>query len=586
MEVSKFKLFSFIKMAFSASPLFGWILLLNRVILGLLPSLQVIIVSKFIDTSIVLSSQNRAFTEVYLLIVLLIGSIAFNEYLIKLNEFVSLKLEFKLREVIRTRFIDCIAKLDYEHIEDSDTWDMISRVSKEPELVYKTGYLNILSFLTLLIRTVGLIVLIVLKIWWAAAIVIIINIPLIIYSSKSGQATYVADIEASNSNRRHAYLSELLTHRKANQERRVFSFSETINHRWEKQYDISRKLMLKGLTRYFGRNKLAGAVSGIGTVLVILLLIKPTLEQELTLGYFMAIASQLIVLVTLASNQLTYLLRSFSKSSKYFEDLKKFNQLEVVDTTSYEKQVQDVSFESLEFKNVSFKYPKTQRYILEDLSFKLEKNKHYAFVGVNGAGKSTIIKLILGLYQDYEGEILFNNKNIKTMDLTTYFSCMSVVFQDYTKYQIKLSDLLLLGNCNAPNESKMREILNQLELSFEDLNDEVGKLSEHAIEMSEGQWQKVAIARTLLGNSQLRIFDEPTASLDPISEKRMYAQYNRLSEKATLLSITHRLGATKEADEILLLNKGCIDEKGNHEELMKLDGLYANMYKHQRSWYI
>ena len=219
-------------------------------------------------------------------------------------------------------------------------------------------------------------------------------------------------------------------------------------------------------------------------------------------------------------------------------------------------------------------------------------DKHYAIVGENGAGKTTLVKLLLGLYKNYSGKILINNRDLKTYTDEEINSIFSVVYQDYVKYQISVRDNIAIG-CKGKtiSDDRIIDILKSLGIwdkvnTFHNgLDTSLGKLESEGIDLSGGEWQKIAIARSLVSDASVYILDEPTASLDPISEKNLYDIYINLFKGKSSIIITHRLGNTKNVDCIVVLNEGTVCEIGSHNQLMELRGKYYSMYEKQRSWY-
>jgi len=257
----------------------------------------------------------------------------------------------------------------------------------------------------------------------------------------------------------------------------------------------------------------------------------------------------------------------------------------------------------LEFRHVTFRYPGSDVDILKDFSMKLENGRHYAVVGENGAGKTTLIKLLTGLYREYEGEILYNGMEMRTFPREEWFRIFSCVFQDFARYYLSVEENICLGigdmdfeETESPKRkqeriSRMESAAKQLDIHtyISDLKygykTRLGKLDEDSVDLSGGQWQRVAMARALMNDAPLLLLDEPTAALDPISESRLYEEFGEISRNRTTIFISHRLGSIKLSDHIFLLKDGCVREQGSHEELMKLQGIYADMYETQQSWY-
>ncbi|MCL2774550.1 MAG: ABC transporter ATP-binding protein/permease [Oscillospiraceae bacterium] len=246
----------------------------------------------------------------------------------------------------------------------------------------------------------------------------------------------------------------------------------------------------------------------------------------------------------------------------------------------------------IEFKNVNYKYPGSDKYTIENLNFKIKKGEKIAIVGVNGAGKTTLIKLMCGLYRPESGEALVNGKNIMEYNRDEYYTLLSVVFQD-----IYLMPVSIAKNISLQNEDKIdkNRIYKVLELAG--LSEKVKSLakgadtllvrsfSEEAIELSGGEKQKLALARALYKNGKIIVLDEPTAALDPIAESEMYQKYDELTAGRTAIYISHRLSSTRFCDRIFFLEDGKITETGNHYELMKKGGKYAEMFDIQSHYY-
>ena len=236
--------------------------------------------------------------------------------------------------------------------------------------------------------------------------------------------------------------------------------------------------------------------------------------------------------------------------------------------------------EEIEFSNVSFKYPGTQKTVLHDLSFKINKDKVTAIVGENGAGKSTIIKLVAGLYEPTEGTVRISNMNPYSMSNEDISNELSIVFQDFKNYELSLCDNILFGKVGDISEDLK---LLELDKYSEDTN--IGKLEEDGVYLSGGENQKLALARAIQKKSDFLIFDEPTASMDPMVEAKMYDNILKVLKSRGAIIITHRLVLSKLADDIIVLGDGRIVERGSHDELMNRGGIYKQMYDEQSGWY-
>lgn len=254
------------------------------------------------------------------------------------------------------------------------------------------------------------------------------------------------------------------------------------------------------------------------------------------------------------------------------------------------KAIKDDTLE-IEFKNVSFKYPNTDKYIFKNLNLRINKGEKLAIVGINGAGKSTLVKLMTGLFDVTEGEILINGIPIKEFDKKELYSMFSVVFQDINILAYTIAENVACTSENIDKE-KVIDVLDKVGLwkkvsSFkEGINQIMLKIiDENGTEFSGGENQKLAIARALYKDGNMVILDEPTAALDALAEAEIYENFSKLVKGKTAVFISHRLASTKFCDKIALFDKDGLKEYGSHEELMKKRGSYYKMFTIQGKYY-
>ena len=246
---------------------------------------------------------------------------------------------------------------------------------------------------------------------------------------------------------------------------------------------------------------------------------------------------------------------------------------------------------TIEFENVSFKYPGQSEYALKNFSIKIHKGEKISIVGENGAGKSTFIKLLTRLYDPTEGEILLNSVNIKDINYSEYLSVFSSVFQDFQLFAFTMGEnITSLTQTNEMNitttakkagiHNRITELPNRYDTYLFKLFDEDG------VELSGGEQQKLAIARAYFKDTAfITVLDEPTSALDPRAEYLLYNQFNDLIGDKTAFYISHRLSSSKFCDKIIVIDCGMLKEYGTHQELMNLNGSYSQMYKMQASYY-
>ncbi|MGH9690394.1 MAG: ABC transporter ATP-binding protein [Candidatus Acidiferrales bacterium] len=245
-----------------------------------------------------------------------------------------------------------------------------------------------------------------------------------------------------------------------------------------------------------------------------------------------------------------------------------------------------------EFKNVSFQYPGNSRRVLNNVSFKLEPCSRIALVGENGQGKTTIVKLLTRLYDPTSGQILLDGVDLREYDLDDLRKEMGVIFQDFTRYELTASENIAVGQIEerenpfpiraAAKKSLADNVIRRLPHGY---NQTLGCHFEGSVDLSGGEWQKMALARAYLRDAQVLILDEPTAALDARSEHEVFERFAELTKGKMSLLISHRFSTVRMADRILVLENGCIAEQGQHDELVRGTGRYAEMFELQAANY-
>lgn len=244
------------------------------------------------------------------------------------------------------------------------------------------------------------------------------------------------------------------------------------------------------------------------------------------------------------------------------------------------------------YDNVKFKYPNSQKLVLDGLSLKIKYGEKVAIVGENGAGKTTLIKLIARIYRPISGSVLINGIDINNIKLATWYEKLAVLFQDYTSYtHLTVKENIEIDSKNGTTEKTIEEALSKASAldfvkKYENGVDQI--LSERykgGIRPSTGQWQKIAIARVFHRNSPVLILDEPTASIDAVAEAKIFDNIYKFAKDKTVIIISHRFSTVRNADRIIVLDKGKIIEQGSHEELLKNNGKYAKAFKLQARGY-
>ncbi len=580
----------FLRIPFTVCPVYAGIKTLNQILVSVLPSLQVLATAAFIDTALDIFAGKAGQSAITAPLLCLIAIVAYNNLNWQLMSYINLKMAMRLEFAYRTGIVEKRAALEYGHVEDNATWELVNRVCNDPVGKLTGGFDNILGAANIVLRVGSLLVILMAQVWWAGLAIVAISVPLFRLAIKGGQQIYEENKEAEKHRRRADYLRSVLQGRETVEERALFGYTEKVNRQWLERYEAARKISLGVNARYFLRLKGSSLVTVLLSLLIVSVLLFPLTKGLITPGMFMGLITSTLNLIQMMSWELSDTMNKIAQNLEYCKDLTTFCALSetpgALDTPGT-----GIPFESLEFRHVSFRYPGTDKDILRDFSLRLERGRHYAFVGVNGAGKTTLTKLLTGLYDNYQGEILLDGRELRTFRQADLKALFSVVYQDFARYQISLEDNIALGNVLQKDQTKIREAAEAMGLGQtiaglpRGMETPLGKIKEQAVDLSGGQWQRLAIARALYNPAAVQILDEPTAALDPVAESGIYELFGKISAGKTTIFITHRLGAARLADEIIVVDGGKVAEKGNHEKLLSQKGIYASMYEAQRSWY-
>ena len=284
---------------------------------------------------------------------------------------------------------------------------------------------------------------------------------------------------------------------------------------------------------------------------------------------------------------------SIAESALYLQDLFDFFEIKpAIVSKENALPVPKPLKQGFTFENVSFKYPDSEKWVLKNISFDLQKGEKIALVGENGAGKTTLVKLLARLYEPTEGRILLDGKDLRDYDLEDLRDSVGIIFQDFQRFQLKASENVAIGNIeelenrplisDASEKSLAAKVIADLPLQFDQM---LGRRFENSVELSGGQWQKIALARAYMRDAQLYILDEPTSALDARSEHEVFQRFTQLIEGKSAVLISHRFSTVRMADRIIVLKDGSIYEMGSHAELMQKNGLYAELFQLQAKGY-
>lgn len=592
MERKKFSILDYIIGVYRVSKVHTLLILFCFIWGGLYPSILVIITTKLIDNGIKIVKSNNSFEQLFMLIMPYIILMTLNYVMMNIKKYAIKSQELALNNTINIQVVTKKASVQYHLIEKTEIQDLFQRITENPAKNFQEGFVNILDLLTYLLQALSVFCILFLKTPITAFIFFIMAIPIIYLAVKCGQYDYSVYGETGKHMRNIRYYQSMMAGRDQSEERELFSFTNKINTMWNQEYQKVIRLTSRATFIIMTKIKVANILAILVQVVLILLLLPSIKTNKITVGIFISLVKVENDMVQKITWQLANVIREFRKKQMFMKDYNELMHLPENENclTAKDMKVCKCNANTLEFRHVSFKYPDQENYVIKDLSFELKSGNKYAFVGSNGGGKTTIVKLLVGMYDDYEGEILINGIERRNLDCQKLKSYFSILFQDFTHYQISIKENITLGN-NAYNKENFDKVIedaglitmiNKLKNGFDT---RLGKLDENGVDLSGGEWQKIAISRCLLSDSPIIILDEPTAALDPLSEVSFNKLINKISRDKLVIIITHRLSTVQYTDEAIVLQSGSICEQGSHQNLLNKQSVYREMYETQRSWY-
>ena len=408
-----------------------------------------------------------------------------------------------------------------------------------------------------------------------------------IYKSK---AVYKRDLEMTTNNRIKAYIQRTMFLKEYSKDMRTSNIFAVLIQRFKKAIDGNVFILKKYGPKLFIYSMISSLFSDFIPIIGTYALAgyQFIFTKALSISSFSVVLSS-INSVRDSTMSIAEGFDELSQMALFFQNLRDF--------FDYEPKITDggkdaEEFQSIEFKNVTFGYPDTNKTILKNVSFKINKGETIAVVGVNGAGKSTLVKLLLRFYDANEGEILYNGINVKEYNVNSLRSAFATVFQDYKNFAVSVNENIMCHECSDEEKQLAEKALRQSGVwdKIQSLPKGADTVLTREFEidgagLSGGENQKVSAARLFARDFEIAILDEPSSALDPIAEYKMYENLIEVTKNKTVIYISHRLSSAVLSDRIFVLGNGTILESGSHSELMAQNGEYSKMFTLQASSY-
>lgn len=490
----------------------------------------------------------------------------------------------RLNAGMTPNIVDKFKRLEYACFEDKDVQDTLQRMSSDPQDKVFQLFLTVTGALTCIVAMAGSAVVFAQVGWWFMAGFLALLAPVIWLDFKAADMMNTMFNHQSTDERRMRDLGSLVANKSALFELKLFGATDYIMGKWRSLANQVLDTRVKTTFRAQRHYLVSLLLFKVWSAFIVISLVAGAVRGDMTIGLFTAlIASTGAVLANaeLLSHTLQRLRSRYLLMDHYYTFL-------ALPEAAYGDKTLEEGPLRVVFDQVVFTYPKTGVPILNGVSFTVEPGERVSLVGENGAGKSTIIKLLCRLYEPDSGQILVNGTNIRQLRREELQRVFSVIFQDYQRYELSLRENVAFGDLSKlKDDDALRSalVMGMAEDMADHLDEPLGKLDPAGRDLSGGQWQRVALARACLPDSAFVILDEPAAALDPLAESRMYESFARVLANRGCILISHRLASARMADKIVVLAEGVVAETGDHRTLMDTGGLYARMFDSQRAWY-
>jgi len=578
-----------------------WLAVLNillRVIRASLPLMMLyvgkLIIDEIVRISVSASSpavENQEMSILMTLILVELGLAVLSDLLVRGIALVDSLLGDLVSHEISLRLMKQSARLDLECFEDAEFYDKLERARRQASsriLLMSQALTQLQDAITVFFLAAALITFNP----WLLLLLAITLIPAFLGETRFNSQSYSLMYGWTQERRELDYLRFAGASEETAKEVKIFGLSDFFCSRYQKlageYYHANKNLSV----RRAAWGGLLSILGSIGYYTAYVVIIFRTVNGELSLGDLIFLSGSFLRLRSLMESILIRF-SSIADSALYLKDL--FDFLEMVPKISSKKNAlpfPKTIREGFTFKQVSFRYPQTEKWILRDISFTLHPGEKLALVGENGAGKTTLIKLLTRLYDPDEGRILLEGHDLSDYDLDGLRDAAGVIFQDYVKYHLTASENIAVGRIDdRNNEARIVEaaqrsladtVIEKLPDGYQQM---IGRWFKQGTNLSGGEWQKIAIARAYMRDSQLLILDEPTAALDARAEHEVFRRFVELTNDKCAVLISHRFSTVRMADRIIVLHEGKLLEHGTHEELLAAKGQYSELFQLQAAGY-
>lgn len=558
-----------------------------RMMLATLPLISINLLNNILNS---LTSQYINVKMTFFIVVVYISILVISQIFLSIANIVENSIFLKAFHAYDVEICQVLSKIPMSVIDTSEGKDLIDDVRYTKITAVYLTY-RLISVISLFYSFCIALVTLISYNFWFSLLFIILTIPGIIIDIVFNRKSDELRRRVAPNVRKFSYYRWMLTDAWTAKDVRMYDLTDSIKERYDTEKDIYRSKNKALDKKNLRVSLIAEIIKRSGEILFTIFVIFQAINGKISIGNIALYTGYALVIISSFQEMTTIFVLSYTVTVEKMKRLFKFKNLEYKYENKNSRKLD--SFQILEFKNVYFKYPMSDKYILKGTSFTINKGDKLSIIGVNGCGKSTIVKLILGLYIVQDGEILINGYPIGDYDIKDVRKLFSSFFQTFVQYPLTLRENVVLSDLSRENnESEILDALKQSGIyeNHDKFNIELDsymsrQFHDKGIELSKGQWQKVALSRAYFKNSPVIIFDEPSSALDAEAEDRIFKNFESISNNKTGIMISHRISSARLSNKIIVLNDGKIVENGTHEELLTLNGFYTNLYNMQMKKY-
>jgi len=570
-----------VKILSSAGKPYLVVIIVLAIIFGVIPGISILVMQEIVNT---LQASERSFEYIMRLVAIYVGIDIFSGVMGLISGYVEGIVQMKAGITLNVSVLEKVKELNLKDFENSETYNLIQRA-------VGTGINSMFSFFksfihvfqSLINLVVFSLILITLR-WWLLPVIFFMPIISTFVTAYFGKKQFLIQRNRAGEARKQWYSQFLLTNDIAFKEIKIFNIGDYFRNKYKQ---LSYKFLAQDRKIL---NQRTAAQSG-------LLLI----DQIISAGLFVFVIARTFVGEILLGDLITFT-RSISnvKSStqgvlgqvnsiyqnvlyisQYFEFIDMKSEVEIASNES--QSLSEIPF--IEINNLSYRYKNKSQYALQNINIRIEKNNLVAFIGQNGSGKTTLVKILSTLYNDYQGNVYFGEQNLRDINPETIKKKIGLLFQDYVKYELSAKENVALGQLEkidddvaigrALSKTGMQEKLSDLDM-------QLGHWFDNGVQLSGGEWLRVALSRAFIRDADLYLLDEPNSALDSVSERKVLESFKELVSGKIGIIISHRIASIKNiADKIVVFDNGTIQAVGTHDELIESSKVYRELYEQE-----